>query len=98
LGQAVKTMTGSKTFVTILNKFGQCVNYWKVEEIEMKMAKKACKPPLLQGLEPRADLTTMMPFDNYDEFTETLSGKNTLHETMGICIQSSPENKGKRNF
>jgi len=68
-----------------------------VEDIETKMAKKtSCKPGRL--FEPRADLTTMMPLDNYDEFTETLSGKNTLHETMGICIQSSPENKGKGNF
>ena len=33
-------------------------------------------------------LSTGTAWDNYDELTETLSGKNTLHDTVGICYQN----------
>lgn len=29
-----------------------------------------------------------LAWDNYDELTETLSGKDTLHDTVGICYQN----------
>ena len=35
-------------------------------------------------------LCTCLAFDNYDELTETLSGRDTLHDTVGICFQNRP--------
>lgn len=35
----------------------------------------------------RPDLNNGVEFDNYDRFTETLTGKDTLHETVGIIYQ-----------
>ena len=32
--------------------------------------------------------STALAFDNYDRFTETLSGKNTLHDTIEIAYQT----------
>ena len=29
-----------------------------------------------------------LAFDNYDRYVETLSGKNTLHDTVGIMYQN----------
>ena len=36
------------------------------------------------------DLFTGLAWDNYDELTETLSGRDTLHDTVGICYQNRP--------
>jgi len=35
-------------------------------------------------------LCTSLAWDNDDEQTETLSGKGTLNDTMGICYQNVP--------
>ena len=32
----------------------------------------------------QVSLSTSLAWDNYDELTETLSGKDTLHDTVGI--------------
>ena len=33
------------------------------------------------------NLATGVAFDNFDRYVETLSGKNTLHDTVGIVYQ-----------
>lgn len=40
----------------------------------------------------RSDLHTGVAYDNFDLFVETLTGKNTLHDTVGIVTQDIPEN------
>ena len=39
----------------------------------------------------KASLTTGVAFDNFDRFVETLSGKDTPHDTVGIAYQLSTE-------
>ena len=39
----------------------------------------------------KASLATGVAFDNFDRFVETLSGKDTLHDTVGIAYQLSTE-------
>ena len=39
-----------------------------------------------------------MAFDNFDELTQTLSGSNTLHDTMGILYQNIAEDKDVPQF
>ena len=34
LGMAIKSMTGSKTLVNMMNRFGNIINYHAIEEIE----------------------------------------------------------------
>ena len=40
------------------------------------------------GIVQEPGLSTGTAWDNYDENTETLSGKGTLHDTVGICNQN----------
>ena len=91
LGMAVKGMTNSKKLVGILNRFGHCLNYTCLEEIETEIGsaiqekKKSCPEGALQSI------PFGIAFDNFDEFTETLSGSDTLHDTMGIFYQNKVE-------
>ena len=91
LGMAVKGMTGSKNLVSILNRFGHCLNYNCLEELETAIGSAiqdrevACPEGTVQ------DLPFGVAFDNFDELTETLSGSDTLHDTMGILYQSHDE-------
>lgn len=42
---------------------------------------------LPDGLHPLSCLHTGLGFDNFDLFVDTLSGKETLHDTVGIVYQ-----------
>ena len=90
LGMAIRSITGSKKLVQVLNRFGHCLNYSCLEELETATAeaiqerKEACPENTLPGL-PMG-----LAFDNFDEMTQTLSGSNTLHDTMGIVYQNLP--------
>lgn len=90
LGMALKSITGSKKLVQVMNRFGHCVNYSCLEELEtataeaLKGREKACPEDTIPGL-PMG-----LAFDNFDELTQTLSGSDTLHDTMGILYQNIP--------
>ena len=81
-------MTGSKKVVTMLNRLGHCVNYNYIEELETAIGssienkKDGCPDGTVRNL-PMG-----LAFDNYDELTNTLSGSDTLHDTMGILYQN----------
>ena len=85
----VKSMTGSRKLVEILNRYGYCVSYNTVEELETKLTYEVQSKKLLtpygMSLDPK--LATGVAFDNYEEFVETSSGKDTLHDTVGIAYQ-----------
>ena len=90
LGTTVKSLTGSKKLVTVLNRFGHCLNYSSLEELETATADAlqergvACPDGTLKG-SPMG-----LAFDNFDEITQTLSGADSLHDTMGILYQNIP--------
>ena len=92
LGLGIKSLTGSRKVIDLLNHFGHCINYHKVEEIETDLASN-----ILQSNSSTPEGIVMVPgcslglaWDNYDDITETLSGANTLHDTVGICYQNVP--------
>ena len=93
LGLAVKSMTGSKKLIGMLNRYENCVSYTTTEELETELtftatsASKISPPDLV----PDSSLTVGIAYDNFDRLAETLSGKNTLHNTVGIVYQSVPE-------
>ena len=91
LGVAIKSLTGSRRVIDILNRLGHSVCYQLVVEYETELANAIQdKGQLLpDGLIPASDLCTAVAYDNYDEICETLSGAGTLHDTVGICYQNS---------
>ena len=96
LGMAIKSITGSKKLVQVFNRFGHCLNYSSLEELETATAeatlerKQACPEDTIQGY------PIGLAFDNFDEFTQTLSGSGTLHDTMGILYQNMPSSPSER--
>ena len=90
LGLGLKSLTGSRQVIDILNKFGHSVCYHTVESIETELAcviteKHHASP---DGIHQQSGLCTGIAWDNYDENSETLSGSGTLHDTVGICYQN----------
>lgn len=91
LGLVTKSMTGSRRMVEILNRLGHCVSYTVVEELETELAYGcAVETNILPNglIAKNPNLRTHVAFDNYDKYVETSSGKDTLHDTVGIVYQN----------
>ena len=88
-GIAFKSLTGSRKIVDILNRLGHSVSYNTAEELETELTFASLEndrtTPAGMSLSPT--LCTGVAFDNFDRFVETLSGKDTLHDTVGIAYQ-----------
>ena len=91
LGIAIKSISRSQKLIDILNRFGHCINYHCIEELETDIAPaierrgEACSDGTVKSL-PMG-----VAFNNYDELSNTLSVANTLHNTMGILYQNEPK-------
>lgn len=91
LGLVTKSITSSRKMVEILNRMGHCCSYSTIEEVETELAYRcAAEPRLLPfGLkEKQPQLCTHVAFDNFDRYVETSTGKDTLHDTVGIVYQN----------
>ncbi|CAF4875168.1 unnamed protein product [Pieris macdunnoughi] len=86
----IKSLTSSKKIINILNRFGHCCNYTTLEELETEATissvrqSQVCPPDII--LNP--SLCTGVAFDNFDRYVDTLNGKETLHDTVGIIYQN----------
>ncbi|XP_077263749.1 uncharacterized protein LOC143898274 isoform X3 [Temnothorax americanus] len=95
LGLAVKSLCNSKKIINILSKYGHCCSYITLEELETEMtfsttnSTYVCPEDILR----RPDLNTGVAFDNFDRFVETLNGKDTLHDMVGIIYQDVIQNE-----
>lgn len=89
LGMLMYFLTRSRMVIQILNRFGACVSYDVAEECETEIVYAASEKSRLlpDGLHELEDLNTGLAFDNHDMFCDTLTGKGTLHDTVGICYQ-----------
>ena len=96
LGLGLKSLTGSRKVIELVNHFGHSVSYHTVEELETDLAKTVTEKQhsTPYGLAQQPGLATSVAFDNYDENSETLSGAGTLHDTVGICFQNIPTEQG----
>ncbi|XP_003725007.2 uncharacterized protein LOC100893398 [Strongylocentrotus purpuratus] len=90
IGLGLGALTGSKTLITIMNRFGHCISYDEVKGLETEIAYTCsnCDRETPAGLHLLDALGTGLAWDNYDVNTETLDGKDTLHATVGICYQN----------
>ena len=85
---SLKSLTGSKKIITMLNKFGSCLNYHAVEELETELAHAILERQLSFPDGATPEIPCGLAYDNYDVQTHTLSGAETLHDTMGIFHQA----------
>ena len=90
LGIAVKKLTGSKRLIEILNRLGHSISYNAIEETETEMTYQVTNSETITPSEIKksGNLCTGVAFDNFDRYVETLSGKDTLHDTVGIVYQN----------
>jgi hypothetical protein len=82
LAMGLKSLTGSRKILEIVNHFGHCVGYHTAEEYETQIATTILErnKVLPDGLQPQEGLCTGTAWDNYDE--------SMFHDTQGICIQN----------
>lgn len=89
MGLGLKSITGSRKVLEILNHWGHSIGYHTSEELETDCALSLMERP---GVTPeniirKPGLFTGVAWDNFDSNLETLSGKGGLHDTFGICYQ-----------
>ncbi|CAG9763477.1 unnamed protein product [Ceutorhynchus assimilis] len=90
LGMTIKSLTNSRKVINILNRYGHICSYNTLEEFETEVTiisverSKICPDDII--LSPH--LCTGVAFNNFDRFVDTRTGKDTLHDTVGIIYQN----------
>ena len=65
-----------------------CVSYSSAEKLENELTFKVNKNSKETfRMENTPEFNTGIAWDNFDRFAETKSGKDTLHDTVGIAYQ-----------
>ena len=85
---AIRSLTGSRKVAKILNRMCLCVSYSSAEKLENELTFKVNKNSKETfRMENTPEFNTGIAWDNFDRFAETKSGKDTLHDTVGIAYQ-----------
>ena len=94
LGIGMLSLTGSKTLAMIMNRLGHTTSYDDLKRIETEMAysNTSAETELPHGMVAKSTLATGCAWDNYDVNVETLTGKDSLHVTVGIAYQNRDPN------
>ena len=89
VGLSLNSLTGSKKVVEMMCRLGHCASCHTIKEIENEMTIKAANSVKATpfGMSLNASTATGVAWDNFDRFVETKSGKDTLHDTVGITYQ-----------
>ena len=76
---------------------GHCVSYHTVQEVETEMTFEANSRSTYTpfGMSLKQHCGTGVAWDNYDRYVETQSGKDTLHDTVGIAYQLVKDNRSR---
>lgn len=93
LGLTLKSLTNSKKIVNIVNRYGHCCSYSALEGLETEATFTSCESSDIcpDGIVRLPGLLTGVAYDNYDRFVDTSTGKDTLHDTVGIIFQIESE-------
>lgn len=91
LGLAIKSLTNSRQVISMLNKYGHTIGYNLAEELETEMTYTSIEENTVipAGIIAANGYSTHVAFDNFDRFVDTTSGKDTMHDTVGIIYQFS---------
>lgn len=89
LGLAMKSLTNSRQVITMLNRHGHTIGYNLAEELEIEMTYTSVQNNIVipTGITATNRLCTHVALDNFDRFVDTTSGKDTMHDTVGIIYQ-----------
>ncbi|GFW57469.1 hypothetical protein TNCV_543791 [Trichonephila clavipes] len=90
LGMSLKSVTSSLKIIDIIHRYGHCISYPGVEELETEVTYTSVQNSSIcpETIVKYPLLCTGVTFDNFDRFVETKSGKDTLHDTVGIIYQN----------
>ena len=90
LGLTIKSLTGSKTVVSLLNHFGQWVSDETIRQINLGWEKTLFKTRTLvpSHIIRKSNLSAGPPWANFDINFKTPSGANTTCHTCWICYQN----------
>nr|CAI5848990.1 unnamed protein product [Callosobruchus analis] len=86
----LKSLTNSNEIVNIINRYGHCCSYGSLEGIATEatftfsLHSEVCPESIICS----RNLCTGAAFNNFDRFVDTTSGKDTLHDTVGIIFQN----------
>lgn len=82
-------MTGQEDVVTLLNRFGHCMSYSGLIELETALAKQVATRDSVvpSNISTTANKVCHLVWDNFDINEETPSGLGTTHSTRGIVVQ-----------
>ena len=86
----MKSVTGSRKVIEILNKVGHCVSYHTVEETETKKTFEVNKEGELtpHGMACNSLLGTGLAWDNFERFAAIMTGTDSLPDPIGIAYQA----------
>ena len=88
---STKSLIASTRVVDLLNRLNHSPNYSTIEELETKLPFEATKEkrltPNMMSLNPANKIG--IAFDNFDKYVETVSGKDTSHNIVGIAYETS---------
>lgn len=79
----------------MINRYGHCISYQGVEELETETTYTSIEKSSLcpeKNLK-KPNLFTGVAYNNCDRFDETTNRKDTLHHTVGIKYQNIGTNK-----
>ena len=73
--------------IEVLHRLGHSISYSAVEEIEIELTFEGKKENhfIPQQMTMYSEAGVGLAFDKFHRFVETLSGKDTLHDTVGIA-------------
>lgn len=93
LGLGLHSLIGQKLPIVILSRFGQCISYPTVQEIETaqaELAQKFQREGTSLPLQPKST-SDIVPivfwYDNFDRFVDSPTGAGSIHNTPGIAFQ-----------
>ena len=83
-------MTGSKSIVNLLNRFGHSIRNEKVRRIDIGMESSLTSSNSLVSNQiiKTPELYTSLAWEKFDVNLETLSGADSVHHTYRICYQN----------
>jgi len=91
LGMSLRHLTGRADVITIFNRYGHCMSYCKVLELEKALAMQVqlTEDDIPTNISRTGNVVSHLCWDNFDLMEETPSGKGTTHSTHGIVIQEA---------
>ncbi|GFW97903.1 uncharacterized protein TNCV_1426661 [Trichonephila clavipes] len=90
LEMSLKSLTSSRKIIDIIHRYGNCISYPGIEELETEAIYTSVQNSSIcpETIVKSPLLCTGVAFDNFDRFVETKSGKDTLHDTVGIIYKN----------